>query len=230
MLTFSKETFERWWQTSVRPEDQDEFVHGPHRGDDEAAHFCCAYDILRTKHGGPGAKPAHDIVVQAYVISQGMDPAAARMATVRIAAQGMYDQDSVQFLLDKVEYRKRAEAEERIHAIAVAKIEELNLRTKDGKSIEDSEDPYKDKLATEKLLLDASLRYMADRTKQKSVDMKRRENRALRESMSKGTEQLKNVTALPTKEEIRQFAQMAKDMLTDKEFDEIFARKALNGD
>ena len=31
-------------------------------------------------------------------------------------------------------------------------------------------------------------------------------------------EQLKNVTQAPTKEEIRQFAQMARDMLTDKEF------------
>jgi hypothetical protein len=230
MLTFSKETFERWWQTSVRPEDQDEFVHGPHRGTDEAAFFCCAYDILRSKRGDLGKQPPYDIVVQAYVISQGMDQSATRMAAVRIAAQGMYDQDCVQFLLDKVEYRKRSEAEDRIHAIAVAKIEELGKRASAKANFEDGLDPYKDQLATEKLILDASLRYLADRTKQKSVDMKRRENRALRESMSKGTEQLKNVTALPTKEEIRQFAQMAKDMLTDKEFDEIFARKALNGD
>ena len=223
MLTISKETFARWWDTAVRPEDQDEFIHGPHRGNDGAAHFCCAYDILRTKRGESGAHSPHDIVVQAYVISQGMDQSAAKMAVVRIAAQGMYDEDSVQFLLDKVEYRKRAEAEERIHAIAVAKIEELDKRTKAADNFE-TEQTH---LSAEKLLLDASLRYMADRTKQKSVDMKRREQRALRESMVRGKTELKNVTALPTKEEIRQFFVMAREMLTDKEFDELSGRKAL---
>jgi protease II len=217
MLTLSKETFERWWNTAVRPEDQSEFVHAGWRGTEEAAYFCCAYDLLRSRNEN------RDIVVQAYLVSQNIDPSAAKSAQVRIAAQGMYDEDSVQFLLDKVEYRKRAEAEERIHAIAVAKIEELNLRTKDENYFAE----YGDQLATEKLVLDASLRYMTDRTKQKSVDMKRREQRALRDSMVKGKAELKNVTQIPSKEEIRQFAQMAKDMLTDKEFAEIFGGKVL---
>ncbi len=217
MLKLTPDVFERWWSTAVRPDDGSEFVHGPFRGTQEAAYFCCAYDLLRSRNEN------RDIVVQAYLISQNIDPSASKSAGVRIAAQGMYDEDSVQFLLDKVEYRKRAESEERIHAIAVAKIEELNLRSKDEGFFED----YEGRLATEKLVLDASLRYMADRTKQKSVDMKRREQRALRESMVKGKAELKNVTALPTKEEIRQFAQMAKDMLTEKEFDEIFVRKGL---
>jgi len=221
MLSLTKEAFERWWNVSVRPEDAQEFIHGPWRGTEDCAFFCCAYDMLRSRNEN------RDIVVQAYLISQNIDPSASKSAQIRIAAQGMYDEDSVQFLLDKVEYRKRAEAEDRIHAIAVAKIEELNKRAASKLNFEDGLDPYKDQLATEKLVLDASLRYMTDRTKQKSVDMKRREQRALRDSMVKGKEQLKNVTALPTKEEIRQFAQMAKDMLTDKEFAEIFGGKAL---
>jgi|HubBroStandDraft_2_1064218.scaffolds.fasta_scaffold31320_2 hypothetical protein len=221
MTTLTPEVFERWWSTCVRREDGDEFVHGPFRGTQEAAYFCCAYDTLRARN------EHRDIVVQAYIISQNIAPSAAKSAGVRIAAQGMYDEDSVQFLLDKVEYRKRAEAEERIHAIAVSKIEELAKRAASKSSFEDSENPYKDQLATEKLILDASLRYMTDRTKQKAVDMKRRETRALRESMAKGKQELKNVTQIPTKEEIRQFAQMARDMLTDKEFAEIFEPKAL---
>jgi hypothetical protein len=220
VVTFNKEVFERWWNTSIRSSDSDEFVHGPFRGTEEGAFFCCAYDILRAT----GEEPLRDLVVQAYIISQGMDPSAAKMATTRLAAQGMFEEDSVQFLLDKVEYRKRAEAEERIHSIVVAKIDELEKRTKQSDNFETEQN----QLTAEKLLIDAGLRYMADRTKQKAIDMKRREHRALRESMVKGKEQLKNVTQVPSKEEIRQFFVMAREMLTDKEFAELSGSKALN--
>jgi len=224
MLDLTEEVFERWWSTSVRPEDQDEYVHGPWRGTLEGARFCAAYDILRTKRGEQGEHSPHDLVVKAYVISLNMAESCLREATVRIAAQGMYDEDSVRFLLDKVEYRKRAEAEERIASLAVAKIEELDKRAANGENF----DEYDDRIKTEKLLLDASLRFLSDRTTQKKIDMQRRERRALRDSIADGKKQLKNVTQLPSKDEIRQFFQMAREMLTESEFDELSGRKALS--
>lgn len=215
MQALTDEYFERWWNTSVRASDSDEFVHGPWRGTLESARFCCVYEAIKGTAG-------KDLVVQSYVISQNLDQSCSRQAAIRLAAQGMFEEDAVKFLLDKIEYRTRAAAEERIHAILVAKIEELAVRAADNDFLEPDE-----RLATEKVLLDSSLRFMADRTKQHALDMKRRERKALTDSIEEGKKQLKNVTQLPSKEEIKQFFQMAREMLTEKEYEELSGRKAL---
>ena len=119
------EAFNRWWSTTILPEDASEFVH-LYRGTLDSARLVCAIDYLTNVQQG---KWSADTLVKAYCLAKNL-PEDGRDTTLALNAQYLYKEDATEFLLDRVRYRSRRVAEERIASLTTTKIEELHQRAK----------------------------------------------------------------------------------------------------
>lgn len=234
-LGLDEETFNRWWYHALLPEDASEFVH-LHNGTLEGARFVCALDAMT---GIDRRALSGDVITRAYCAARNLPEAEMRSPKVRYEAQALYDTDAVQELLDRVRYRAGRVAWERIAALTVAKIEDLYARTRSPEGVDDNAksddaaemamngsavafDP-EERRKTEALALDASLRFMANATKERSLDATRRDKRALAQAMNMNKAAARDTSALPDPENFKHFLVMVREAIGVDAFEEAIA-------
>lgn len=192
------EAFNRWWGATILPEQASEYVHF-HQGTIDGARFACAFDYLVNIQRGNWSS---DIILKAYSLAMNR-PFDTLDAVTRINAQTLYDSDQVQYLLDCVRSRNRRVAEERIANLATNKIEELYERTKTLAG--------KEQLNTERAALDASIRYLANQSRERAQDTERRDKRAVQEAMKRSRESEGDMQRVPSLHEVKHFIAMLVD-------------------
>lgn len=188
-LTITDEMFNSWWEATVLPEDAAEFVHF-HQGTIDGARLVCAIQYLTAVQGG---KYSSDLLVQAYCLAMNIPHQAG--VTTRQNAQLLYQSDQVEFLLERVRLRDRRLAEERIAMRTAKKIEELYERSAglDGK----------EQLDTERAALEASVRYMANQSKERAQEAERRNKRAMQEAVKRSKELDMDRRRVPSLQEVK---------------------------
>lgn len=224
----SDDDFNRWWHGALLPEDANEFVHF-YGGTLDGARFACALTYLTNVDR---RAMSNDIIVRAYLAAKNLPDSELRNVKARYEAQALYDEDSVQTLLERVRRRTRYAAEDRIIARTAAKIEELFNRTR---TVPDGDDERAEfemnggivnaelRFDTEKLALDAALRFMANTTKERSHDMVRRDKRAFAAAVAANQGKARDASAPPNADEAKQFLAMLHETLGTEQFTEIVA-------
>jgi hypothetical protein len=192
------EAFNRWWNATILADQASEYVHF-HQGTIDGARFACALDYLVNVQGGAWSA---DIILRAYAMAMNA-PYDAVDSITKINAQKLYDSDQVKFLLDCVRSRNRRIAEERISNLTTNKIEELYERSKELVD--------KEKLDTERLALDSSIRYLGHQTKERSLESERRDKRAVQEAMKRSREMEGDMNRVPSLHEVKHFIAMLVD-------------------
>jgi hypothetical protein len=208
----TQDIFNQWWYTALYPEQAREYIDF-HRGNLDGARFVCALDHL-TNVDGRGTGP--DVITQAYCIANDLPDADMGSVIIRQQAQVLYESPAVQALMEAVRSKGRRLTEELIAQRALKKIDELYDRA----STEAFEE-YGDKISTEKLALDASLRFMTNVSKERALEADRRNAKSYKEAIEKNRE--KNTQLPPTLPEIKQFLSMFREKLTPDEWRELTA-------
>lgn len=176
----SDETFQSWWNRALMPEDADEFVHL--RGGNKAgARLVCALDYL-TATGQE--RPPADVIVRAYVLARKLPETSLADETVRIEAAYLYQDDAVQSLLDKLRYRERSVAMERVSKLTLKTVEE---QLQGGDEIKEA--------------MKAGVSLMAIDQRAKEAEAKRRDNKAYRDALAMSRSNLRDSTQPPSREE-----------------------------
>lgn len=224
----SDDTFNAWWYGAVLPEDANEFVHF-YGGTLDGARFVCALSYLTNVER---RTVANDVIVRAYLAAKNLPDSELKNVKVRYEAQALYDEDSVQTLLERVRRRARYAAEDRIVSRTAAKIEELYDRVRPVPTDENEIAEFQMnggivnaemRYDTEKLALDASLRFMQNTTKERALDQTRRDKRAIASAMAANQGKAADAAALPNADEFKQFLAMMRDALGAEQFAEAIA-------
>jgi hypothetical protein len=134
--------FARWWR-AIPAEDQAEFT-GIHGGDELLARFVFAFDYLTTMKRETSSG---SVIVLAYMQAAKMYD--DELAVAQVRAQKAWRHDSVVQLLDKLRYRSKRQASERIVNQAAYLIENLVAEALNP----DFMHPVKDKVAIVQLAL-----------------------------------------------------------------------------
>jgi hypothetical protein len=189
------EAFNRWWSASILPEDAAEFVH-LHHGTMDSARFVCALEYLTTVQSG---RWSADTLVKAYCLAKNI-PEDLRDATTAQNTQYLYKEDATQFLLERVRYRSRKIAEERIASLTTTKIEELYQRSKylDGK----------EQLDAERLALEAGNKFLANQARERGAENERRNRRAMQQALERSRQAEYDVARVPSLPEAKNFIAM----------------------
>lgn len=216
----SDEAFSRWWTATVLPEDSTEFVHLLHGTLDEARYVCAIDYITNVEGTAMGA----DVTVRAYFLAKNK-PVDMTDSHARANAQYLSSTDAVAFLLDRVRYRSRRVAEERIANRAIAKIEELFERSAGLEG--------KEQLDTERAALETSIKYMANQGKERAQEADRRSKKAAQDAITRNREGEGDMKRLPSQAEAQLHLAMLAEgygVETLQEMLKTIAPKALNAD
>lgn len=220
-----KPTFDAWWASAMLPEDASEYVHFQ-RGTLDGARFVCALKYF----SGPGRSEANsDIIVQSYIVAKNLPKEAAKYPNYRQEAQIVYNSDEVQWLLEKLHYRSERVVRERVALRTADKIEELFDRTKNVKASDEAAEQamngsvptdYKDKLATEKVALDAGIRFVSASAKERVIEEARRDKRAVQRAITEAGMKEKVTGSPPTAYEAVPLLAMIRESLGEQAFNE----------
>jgi hypothetical protein len=202
-------TFDRWWASAINPEDGEEFVHllG---GNMVGARFVCALDLLKD------SASSGDNIVRAYCLAKELPEAAAREHIQRLNAQMLFDDPSVQTLIDRVTYRGERAARNRIANLAAARLEKLYRDSETGELEHDAE--------FQSAVLGNSAKFLGIHAREKETEARRRERSAVRQSIERGRLREKEVGRIPTVEEAVGFLHMLRDELGEDEFARILGQ------
>jgi hypothetical protein len=194
-FALSDEAFNRWWATSILPEDAAEFVH-LHHGTIEEARFVAALDYLTNVQQGPWNS---DTIIRAYCLAQNraLD---MRDSLVRANAQYILESPATSYLLDRVRYRSRRIAEERIANRTTTKIEEIFERT----TILDGAE----RLNTERLALEMGIKYLSNQSRERGQEAERRAKKAVQSAMEYSRNSETDEKRVPTLAEAEHFLAM----------------------
>lgn len=203
--------FDSWWRNALLPEDQSEFVH-IYNGNKLGARFVCALDYL-SRVDNRNTTP--DVIVEAYMLAKKLDAGAASDILVRQNAQYVYEDPSVKVLLDRIRYRTRAIAMERVAAKTYAKVEELYSRA-------DVEADPDAKLAIEKVAINAGTTLLSIDERQRTADAKRRDAKAFREAMETSRQNQRDASQAPTLDEAKHFILMLKEQFGPEAIAQMF--------
>jgi len=189
-------TFEQWWSTALLPTDADEFVHilG---GNKLGARFVCALNWFTSIDA---RQLSADLIVRAYCAARKV-PADIMVETMRehktrLDAQFLYDDPSVTSLLERLQYRSRAIAMERVATRTFETVEKLYTNA-------DKEIDPDLRLGMQKAALVASTTLMSIDERRHSGEARRRENQAYRNSLEMSRERLSNDSSPPTLDEAK---------------------------
>lgn len=224
------QTFKAWWQTALLAEDASDYVHF-HHGTLDGARFVCALKFL----SGPGKRElSTDIVLQSYLIAKNLSVHQNDSVKYRHEAQLIYESDPVQWLLARVTYRSERLERERVALRTAEKLHELFDRVSPSESEEDAlskekkggmlRKNYTKKLATERAVLDAGLRFMSVGSKERSLEDNRRDRGAHRRAIEESEMRDKSAGKAPTStEEAKLLMIMLRDAFGNEQFAKIVA-------
>jgi hypothetical protein len=195
-----EQTFEAWWKSEVDPADRDDYVH-LHQGHKEGARFVCALDLLQ--RGGRNRR-TDDMVVRAYLLSVGAPESDLRSPVVRIEANGIYTDDAVEFLMERVRYRHVFTGADRVVKQTLAKIQEWYTRVEgDDHGME-----YKQVLDTERAAVDAGVKLLGITERTIGAAQARRDKESVKNAKRANAAKLGAGDKPPTVEESSEFIKM----------------------
>lgn len=209
------DTFKRWWNTAITPEDAAEFVH-LHCGSIDDARFVCALDQLTTDAQGCATS---DLIITAYIISRNMPEGDKGLSHVKIEAQAVYESEQVKMLIDALRARHNRQARARVEAMTVARIEGLYDRIK-----KDDFEDHEERLNTEKVFLDASVRFLGVAQKERAQEKDRRDKAAIRRAMEQNQQNQRMIHAAPSGPEAKLALEMLREQLGPEQFAEVISQ------
>ena len=197
--------FDMWWNAALLPADADEFVHVL-GGNKLGARFVCAMDYFTRIDA---RELTYDLIVRAYCIAKKVPPealtATMRDTKVRLDAQCLYDDPAVRALLERLQYRSRQIAMERIAVRTYSTVEKLYDRA-------DAEFEPELRLNMEKAALAASTTLLSIEERRASGEAKRREARAFRNVVEMSRAQMRDESAPPTLDEAKHTILMLREL------------------
>lgn len=221
----TKDVFSDWWFHRLLAEDANEFVH-VYGGTLEGARFVCALDYLSNVDQ---RKLGSDIITRAYCLAMDLE-LQSQTGSVAVSAEGLYREDSVQFLLQRIRLRSSDYAVSKLYGRAVAKINELYDRTApvldndeaaerqmNGLYVADLEERRKH----EELALRASTELVKEHNRNLREDTERREKRVIALKLAEGAAKDSQQFALPSPDEAKQFLVMLRESYGIEQFQEI---------
>ena len=203
----SQETFDRWWESAITVDDGEKFVH-VYQGNMLGARFVCAIDLLKLNH-----PLTADIIVQAYLAAAEIPDEHLKNHIHRISAQALYDDPSVQWLLDQVQYRSDRAARERIARRMSRRLERLYDETENPESLRD--------VGLQKVIMEGSSRFLLLQSREKQADDMRRDKIAMQKAIAQGKMSEGETHKIPTLEEAKHFLHMLRDHFGAAEFSKI---------
>lgn len=223
------QAFQAWWSTALLAEDASEYVSF-HHGSLDGARFVCALKYF----SGPGRRDrSSDLIVQAYLLCKNLPTEYATRVKYKHEAQLLYESDPVQWLLEKLSYRGERLERERVSLRTAEKIHELFDRTRTPQSDDEAAEiamksgmpqDYEKKLATEKLALDAGIRFMSVGTKEKTLEDSRRDKRSMQRAIEENEMKSRSAGKAPTSvEEAKLLMLMLKEAFGPEQFTKIVA-------
>lgn len=221
----SKEQFDDWWYYAVLGEDAAEFVH-VYNGTMSAARFVCALDYLTNMEH---RRLSSDVITRAYCIACQLPTTEATSKTI-FEAEALYNDEAVQYLLERVRFRNSRYAVSRLYGKAVQKIEEILERTAPIDQDHPDEDiaertlkgtfipDLEDRRKHEELALGMIVQLAKIDSRDRADEASRRDKRVVAEAIARGTAREEQKHTLPTVAEAIQSLRMLRDAYSDEEW------------
>lgn len=167
-------------------------------GNKLGARFVCALDYFTRIDA---RSVTADVIVRSFCIAKKIDPETLletmRDPKTRLDAQFLYDDASVQSLVERLNHRSRALAIERVSMRTYETVEKLYSKADE----EHLDGEYQ--LDLRKAALNASVSLLSIEERRQSGESKRRDNRAYRQSLDMSRASMRDESLPPTMDEAR---------------------------
>ena len=192
----SDKEFMSWYSSSITKEDAYEFVY-IFKGTNKEARFVCALDYFNRND----KTLSNNVILEAYCISDNI-PVDYTSPQLRMNAQYLFETNAVHFLLDRVKYRAKRNAEEELINLSTRKIKDWFERADTAEMKDDKKAGMR--LEVEKVAVEAALRFSSTMSKERQQDIARREKKSIQEGIERAKQMETEKKALPSESEAKQ--------------------------